>query len=142
VKSSKKFRAVLEVVLAFGNYMNSSKRGPAYGFKLQSLDALLDTKSTDKKTSLMHYIVATIRQKFPELLSFDVELNQIAKAAQVSLENVVVDVQELEKGMEVVSKEANQGGKGPQNHVLRDFLQSKEDKLKKIKVDCKNAQVQ
>ena len=28
----------LQIVLAFGNYMNSSKRGAAYGFRLQSLD--------------------------------------------------------------------------------------------------------
>lgn len=27
-----------QIVLAFGNYMNSSKRGAAYGFRLQSLD--------------------------------------------------------------------------------------------------------
>lgn len=49
VKGSKKLRRVLEIILAFGNYLNSSKRGPAYGFKLQSLDTLLDTKSTDRE---------------------------------------------------------------------------------------------
>lgn len=81
VKNSKKLKAVLEVILAFGNYLNSSKRGPAYGFKLQSLDTLLDTKSTDKRMCLLHYIAATIRQKFPDLLSFDSELSYIEKAA-------------------------------------------------------------
>jgi hypothetical protein len=81
VKNSKKLRSVLEIILAFGNYLNSSKRGPAYGFKLQSLDTLLDTKSTDKRMCLLHYIVATIRQKFPELLSFDSDLHYIEKAA-------------------------------------------------------------
>nr|CAH8849650.1 unnamed protein product [Trichobilharzia regenti] len=39
LKKSCKFRAILEIVLAFGNYMNSSRRGIAYGFRLQSLDA-------------------------------------------------------------------------------------------------------
>lgn len=81
VKSSKKLRAVLEIILAFGNYLNSSKRGPAYGFKLQSLDTLLDTKSTDKRMCLLHYIVATIRVKFPELMNFESELMHIDKAA-------------------------------------------------------------
>lgn len=28
----------LQIILALGNYMNSSKRGAVYGFKLQSLD--------------------------------------------------------------------------------------------------------
>lgn len=81
VKKSRKLRSVLEIILAFGNYLNSGKRGPAYGFKLQSLDTLLDTKSTDKKMCLLHYIVATIRQKFPELLNFESELLYIEKAA-------------------------------------------------------------
>lgn len=31
---------LLQIVLAFGNYMNSSRRGAAYGFRLQSLDAV------------------------------------------------------------------------------------------------------
>lgn len=38
VTSSVRFREMLEVILAFGNYMNSSRRGITYGFKLQSLD--------------------------------------------------------------------------------------------------------
>lgn len=72
---------MLEIILAFGNYLNSSKRGPAYGFKLASLDSLLDTKSTDKRMCLLHYIAATIRQKFPELVNFDSDLSYIEKAA-------------------------------------------------------------
>lgn len=69
------------MVLAFGNYLNSSRRGPAYGFKLQSLESLLDIKSTDKRMCLLHYIVSTIRQNFNELLNFDSELMYIDKAA-------------------------------------------------------------
>ncbi|CAG9819201.1 unnamed protein product [Phaedon cochleariae] len=140
VKNSKKLRSVLEVVLAFGNYLNSSKRGPAYGFKLQSLDTLLDTKSTDKRLCLLHYIVATIRQKFPELLNFDSELHYIDKAAVVSLENINTDVSELEKGMEAVRKEAEIRGRGAHALVLRDFLQNAEDKLRRLRADAKMAQ--
>lgn len=120
--------------------MNSNKRGPAYGFKLQSLDTLLDTKSTDKRMCLLHYIVMTIRQKFPELLDFDTELIYIEKAAQVSLENLMTDVQELEKGMDIVRKEADVRNKGPQNLVLKDFLTNSEEKLRKMRQEAKNAQ--
>ncbi|XP_017090055.2 formin-like protein isoform X1 [Drosophila bipectinata] len=140
LKQSRKFKAVLEIVLAFGNYLNSNKRGPAYGFKLQSLDTLIDTKSTDKRSSLLHYIVATIRAKFPELLNFESELYGTDKAASVALENVVADVQELDKGMELVRKEAELRVKGAQTHILRDFLNNSEDKLKKIKSDLRHAQ--
>nr|XP_032517266.1 formin-like protein [Danaus plexippus plexippus] len=136
VKSSQKLRNVLEIILAFGNYLNSSKRGPAYGFKLQSLDTLMDTKSTDKRVSLLHYIVATIRQNFPELLSFDAELLYIDKAAQVSLENVVSDVCELERGMEAARRESEARGA----HVLRDFVNNAADKLRRLRAETKHAQ--
>lgn len=81
MKNSKKLRQVLEIILAFGNYMNSAKRGPAYGFKLQSLDTLVDTKSSDKRICLLHFIVDTIRAKMPEIMNFDLELMYIDKAA-------------------------------------------------------------
>ncbi|XP_022814238.1 formin-like protein CG32138 isoform X2 [Spodoptera litura] len=141
VKSSTKLRNVLEIILAFGNYLNSSKRGPAYGFKLQSLDTLMDTKSTDKRISLLHYIVATIRQNFPELMNFDTELLYIDKAAQVSLENVAGDVSELERGMELVRREAEARDclrSAP--HVLRDFLANASDKLRRLRGETKHAQ--
>lgn len=41
---------VLQIILALGNYMNSSKRGAVYGFKLQSLD--LVKKKKKKKQNL------------------------------------------------------------------------------------------
>ncbi|XP_045517192.1 formin-like protein isoform X1 [Pieris brassicae] len=142
VKSSQKLRNVLEIILAFGNYLNSSKRGPAYGFKLQSLDTLMDTKSTDKRVSLLHYIVATIRQNFPELLSFDTELLYIDKAAQVSLENVLADVAELERGMEAARREseARDTHRSAHAHVLRDFIANAADKLRRLRHETKHAQ--
>lgn len=81
VINSRKLKRILEIILAFGNYLNSAKRGPAYGFKLQGLDTLVDTKSTDKRMCLLHYIVETIRNKFPDLLNFEAELLYIEKAA-------------------------------------------------------------
>lgn len=35
--SSKKFKEVLKVILALGNYMNGGQRGGAYGFKVGSI---------------------------------------------------------------------------------------------------------
>lgn len=96
-----------QIVLAFGNYMNSSKRGAAYGFRLQSLDAvrgkrrgplawgmgqgwwpvayqvlvqLLEMKSTDRKQTLLHYLVKVIAEKYPQLTGFHSELHFLDKA--------------------------------------------------------------
>lgn len=162
VKNSKKLRQLLEIILAFGNYMNSAKRGPAYGFKLQSLDTLVDTKSSDKRMCLLHFIVDTVRSKMPEIMNFDSEFMYIDKAASgmtylikyycfylisinfciVSLENVITDVNELEKNMEIVKKECEPRGFGNSQHVtvLRDFLNNFEDKLKRLKNETKTAQ--
>lgn len=103
--------AVLQIILALGNYMNSSKRGAVYGFKLQSLDLvscfllllksfllfsvnvfthlfsllcspqLLDTKSTDRKITLLHYIANVVREKYSQVSLFYNELHYVEKAA-------------------------------------------------------------
>ena len=62
--SSKKLRKVLEVVLAFGNYMNRGNRGNASGFRLTSLNKIVDTKSSmSKDMTLLHYLVKTLESK-------------------------------------------------------------------------------
>ena len=64
VVSSQKLRKVLEVVLAFGNFMNRGNRGNAFGFKLASLNRISDTKSsTDKDITLLHYLIKTLESK-------------------------------------------------------------------------------
>ena len=78
LKSNTKIKKILEIILAFGNYMNSAKKGPCYGFKLSSLDSLTITKSgTDKQRNLLNYIVDMINEKYPELKNFHTELNFI-----------------------------------------------------------------
>ncbi|CAI8048375.1 Disheveled-associated activator of morphogenesis 2 [Geodia barretti] len=64
LKSSKKLRKVLEVVLAFGNFMNRGNRGNASGFRLSSLNKMADTKSSSEPDiNLLHYLVQTLKTK-------------------------------------------------------------------------------
>ncbi|XP_036722888.1 formin-like protein 3 isoform X4 [Balaenoptera musculus] len=136
VKSSQKLKQMLEIILALGNYMNSSKRGAVYGFKLQSLDLLLDTKSTDRKMTLLHFIALTVKEKYPDLANFWHELHFVEKAAAVSLENVLLDVKELGRGMELIRRECSIHD----NSVLRNFLSANEGKLDKLQRDAKTAE--
>uniref|UniRef100_A0A8B9NE09 Formin like 3 n=1 Tax=Accipiter nisus TaxID=211598 RepID=A0A8B9NE09_9AVES len=136
VKSSQKLKHMLEIILALGNYMNSSKRGAVYGFKLQSLDLLLDTKSTDRKMTLLHFIALTVREKYPELATFWQELHFVEKAAAVSLENVLLDVKELGRGMELLRRECGLH----ENSVLRSFLAASEGKLERLQKDARTAE--
>lgn len=89
VKTSKKFAKILELILLFGNYMNSgSKNGQAFGFEISFLTKLTNTKDLDNKQTLLHYMVETIESKFPEMLNFGEELPHVERAARVSLENI------------------------------------------------------
>ncbi|VDK41822.1 unnamed protein product [Gongylonema pulchrum] len=40
VREATKFHKILEILLAYGNYMNSGRKGGVYGFKLSSLDTV------------------------------------------------------------------------------------------------------
>ncbi|RXN03451.1 formin 1 [Labeo rohita] len=137
LKSSSKLKKMLEIILAFGNYMNSSKRGAAYGFRLQSLDLLLDTKSTDRTQTLMHFIANMVQEKYPELTSFHTELRFVDKAALVSLDSVLQDVRSLEKGMEGTKKEFLVQDDIP---ALKEFVKANSDLLDSLVKDGKTAQ--
>ncbi|XP_030642365.1 formin-like protein 2 [Chanos chanos] len=137
IKSSQKLKKILEIILALGNYMNSSKRGAVYGFKLQSLDLLLETKSTDRKITLLHYIADIVKEKYEHVSLFYNEIHYVEKAAAVSLDSVLLDVRELQKGMDLTRKECSMHG---HNMLLKDFITYNEDKLKKLQDDAKIAQ--
>ncbi|XP_071433422.1 LOW QUALITY PROTEIN: formin-like protein 1 [Pithys albifrons albifrons] len=136
LKVSSKLRHILEIVLAFGNYMNSSKRGAAYGFRLQSLDALLEMKSTDRKQTLLHYLVRVIMEKYPELTGFHTELHFLDKAGTVSLDGVLQDVRALQQGMELTRREFLRQDDSP---VLKDFLKVNSEVMEKLQADSKTA---
>uniref|UniRef100_A0A3P8X7J6 Formin-like 2b n=1 Tax=Esox lucius TaxID=8010 RepID=A0A3P8X7J6_ESOLU len=129
--------SVSQIILALGNYMNSSKRGAVYGFKLQSLDLLLETKTTDRKLTLLHYIANVVREKYPGVALFYNELHYVEKAAAVSLENVVADVKECQRGMELTWREYSMHGHNP---LLKDFISKHETRLQKLQEDARIAQ--
>ena len=59
----------------------------------------------------------------------------------VSLENVLSDINELDKGMEMTKKEYEARKERDHPLILKDFVGNAEDKIKKLKADAKSAQV-
>jgi hypothetical protein len=62
---------------------------------------------------------------------------------EVSLENVLSDIQELQKGMEITRKEhelRKDLKDEKQNVILKDFLTNAEEKLRRLRADSKAAQ--
>lgn len=101
VERSEKFARILELILSFGNYLNSgSINSQAFGFELSSLIKLKDTKDIDNKQTLLHYIVETIEKKFPELLSFGEELPHLEEATRISREKIDDNMQQITTSVE------------------------------------------
>lgn len=58
---SEPLRDLLSIILTMGNYMNGGnhQRGQADGFGLEILGKLKDVKSSDSRTTLLHFLVKT-----------------------------------------------------------------------------------
>ncbi|CAG9809612.1 unnamed protein product [Chironomus riparius] len=110
LKSSEKFKGIIEIILTFGNYMNGNKSsGSAYGFHMRgTLEKLNDTRSNDKKQSLLQYIVTdVIAQQFPQFLSLNTELLCMKTAARVSMKNVANEVSSIKCSWREMSDECD-----------------------------------
>ncbi|XP_073068648.1 protein diaphanous homolog 3 isoform X2 [Manis javanica] len=105
IKKSKSFSKLLELVLLMGNYMNAgSQNAQTFGFNLSSLCKLKDTKSTDQKTTLLHFLVEICEEKYPEILHFVDDLGHLDKASKGMLEKNLKQMgrqlQQLERDLE------------------------------------------
>ncbi|KAK8766870.1 hypothetical protein V5799_006350 [Amblyomma americanum] len=106
VQRSKRLKKLLEVVLAFGNYMNRGQRGNAVGFKLSSLNHLADTKSsTNRNFTLLHYLIETLEKKFKDTLKLEEDIPHVKKAAKVNLGELEREIRDLKTGLSEVQKE-------------------------------------
>jgi len=81
--------------------------------------------------------------RYPELKNFDSELRFLEKAAQYSLENIMIDLKELEKGMDQTRKELDNRAKdkSKQNHTLQEFVTRAGEIVAKLRQDGDAAQV-
>ena len=74
----------LQLVLAFGNYMNKGQRGGAFGFRISSLNKLADVRATtDRSLTLLHYIIKVCTQQWPDLLNLPKDLTSVHEGAKV-----------------------------------------------------------
>ncbi|CAN7941935.1 unnamed protein product, partial [Ixodes hexagonus] len=129
VQRSKRLKKLLEVVLAFGNYMNRGQRGNAVGFKLSSLNHLADTKSsTNRNFTLLHYLIETLEKKFKDILQLEEDIPHAKKAAKVNLGELTREIQDLKTGLGEVQRELEFLRGQPAQHgdkfvlVMKEFI--------------------
>ncbi|XP_070577470.1 disheveled-associated activator of morphogenesis 2-like isoform X2 [Ptychodera flava] len=106
VQRSKRLRKLLEMVLAVGNYMNRGQRGNASGFKISSLNKIIDTKSSvDRNITLLHYIIETLQKKLPDVYKLEDEIPNVRIAAKVSNVELEKEIAILKSGLKECERE-------------------------------------
>jgi len=135
LRSSVKLKKIFEVILAFGNYMNSAKRGGAYGFKLSALDRLTDVKDSQDGHTLLLFLVEVVSRDFPAYNAFTADLLSLEAASVVSLPTITAEIQELVTGLKVLEGEL-QHIKG--SKPLEAFFTKSSTRVTAIQTDFKN----
>ncbi|KAI4340123.1 hypothetical protein MLD38_024991 [Melastoma candidum] len=106
VRNSDKLKEIMKRILFLGNVLNQgTARGSAIGFKLDSLLKLSDTRATNNKMTLMHFLCKKLADKNPELLDFHRDLGSLEIASKIQLKSLAEEMQAIIKGLEKVKQE-------------------------------------
>ncbi|XP_010780068.1 disheveled-associated activator of morphogenesis 2 isoform X1 [Notothenia coriiceps] len=106
VVRSKRLTQILEVVLAFGNFMNKGQRGNAYGFKVSSLNKIADTKSSiDRNITMLHYLIMIMEKNYNDTLHIQNDLCSVPEAAKVNLSELEKEVHNIRSGLKALEAE-------------------------------------
>ncbi|OMH81925.1 Protein diaphanous-like protein, partial [Zancudomyces culisetae] len=106
VTKSPHIPVLMGVILTIGNYMNGAGfRGGAFGFKISSLSRLLDTKATDNKTTLLHFVALVVEEAFPDALQFLEDLKPLDAACRVSYPELKTELSELQNNLDNAKSE-------------------------------------
>ncbi|XLR62089.1 hypothetical protein S83_012761 [Arachis hypogaea] len=86
VRKSVKLKEIMKKILFLGNTLNQgTDRGSAIGFKLDSLLKLTDTRASNNKMTLMHYLCKVLTDRSPGLLDFHLDLVSLEAATKVMI---------------------------------------------------------
>ncbi|XP_071726855.1 formin-like protein 18 [Rutidosis leptorrhynchoides] len=139
VRSSSKFKRVMQTILTLGNALNQgTARGAAVGFRLDSLLKLTDTRAArNAKMTLMHYLCKVLDDKLPELLDFSKDLDSLEPASKVQLKYLAEEMQAISKGLEKVVQELSTSeNDGPVSEnfrkALKEFLCTAESEARSL----------
>ncbi|XP_075479727.1 uncharacterized protein LOC142520574 [Primulina tabacum] len=124
VRQSLKLKEIMKKILYLGNTLNQgTARGAAVGFKLDSLLKLTDTRASNSKMTLMHYLCKVLASKSPSLLDFHKDLISLETASKIQLKSLAEEMQAIIKGLEKVKQELTASeNDGPVSETFRKNL--------------------
>uniref|UniRef100_A0A8C3HLV3 Diaphanous related formin 2 n=1 Tax=Chrysemys picta bellii TaxID=8478 RepID=A0A8C3HLV3_CHRPI len=137
LKKSESFNRLLELVLLVGNYMNSgSRNAQSLGFNISFLCKIRDTKSSDQKTTLLHFLVEICEENYRDILKFTDELEHVESASKVSaqslksnLDSMELQIHRLENDIEKFPKTEDAHDKFVEKMTISFFAQDQYEKL-------------
>ncbi|XP_075752873.1 protein diaphanous homolog 2 isoform X3 [Pelodiscus sinensis] len=138
LKKSESFNRLLELVLLVGNYMNSgSRNAQSLGFNISFLCKIRDTKSSDQKTTLLHFLADFCEERYQDILKFPDELQHVESASKVSaqslksnLDSMELQIQRLENDIKMFPKTEDTHDKFVEK--MTSFAQSARDQYEKL----------
>eukprot|EP00475_Leptophrys_vorax_P028324 TRINITY_DN4091_c0_g1_i1.p1 TRINITY_DN4091_c0_g1~~TRINITY_DN4091_c0_g1_i1.p1 ORF type:complete len:986 (-),score=315.85 TRINITY_DN4091_c0_g1_i1:34-2922(-) len=96
IRTSKRFRQVLEITLAIGNLLNTgTKVGSAFGFKLTALKQLNATKTLDNKSNLLEYIITHCETRNPTARQWIEDFKDVPDAMKVESKPFIGEVEKF-----------------------------------------------
>ncbi|KAF9925655.1 Disheveled-associated activator of morphogenesis 1 [Linnemannia zychae] len=107
LKNAKYFKELLNLILMLGNYMNgSSHNGGAFGFKIASINKLVDTKASSAPgMTLLHFLTNITESTLPDLLRYQEEIQSCGEACRVSLPELMSDFNMIKNKLEDIKSE-------------------------------------
>uniref|UniRef100_A0A803VES5 Protein diaphanous homolog 2 n=1 Tax=Ficedula albicollis TaxID=59894 RepID=A0A803VES5_FICAL len=137
LKKSESFSKLLELVLFLGNYMNSgSRNAQSLGFNISFLCKIRDTKSSDQKTTLLHFLAEICEENYRDILKFPDELQHVESASKVSaqtlksnLDSMNQQIQRLERDIENFPKSQDEHDKFVEKMSISFFAREQYEKL-------------
>ncbi|NXJ14493.1 DIAP2 protein, partial [Odontophorus gujanensis] len=106
VRKSESFSKLLELVLFLGNYMNTGSRNEqSLGFNITFLCKIIDTKSIDQKTTLLHFLAEVCEENYRDILKFTDELQHVESASKVSEKTLKSNLDSMNKQIQSIEND-------------------------------------
>ncbi|KAF9147778.1 hypothetical protein BG015_010519, partial [Linnemannia schmuckeri] len=127
LKNAKHFKELLNLILMLGNYMNgASHNGGAFGFKIASINKLVDTKASNAPNmTLLHFLTNIAESTLPHVLSYQEEISACGSACRVSLPDLQTDFNYLKIKIKEIKTELH-------THYFNGFKSCPEDRFYEV----------
>lgn len=126
IMNNRQLNEFLRYVLHTGNFINAGRTGGnAGGFKVSSLQKLIDTKANKPRMTLLHYVVSEARlQNSGQTLSFVPALQRsMSGAAKVSLDAIEGELNGLAQKVKKAAADIEKAGSPDMKQQFSSFLE-------------------